>query len=353
MRHVRMLVICLVAVFAISAVTVDFTSEALATGGGKPQACNEECKKEKEKIKEEEKLKKEEEGKKAKEEREKIAREEKRKKEEEQRAKELPKVYGLFVPWCPLRDPRGLTQCLYGKTGPGAYFKAGNITVPFTKSIYLKGGDVLTEVEEKYHFTFVGSENDNETLSKTPEEVPGGLESVVDPTKLSESELARYNETIAAGKTKTTVTIELAGPTGEIYVNPFAILEGEGEAIGLPVQVKVSNPFLGKSCYIGSNSQPIRVSTTSGKSGALTGRVGELSFKAGGEVLIITNGDLVDNEYSAPAAYGCGTFNGADAAVNSKSGLPAGPGENVVNLEGELQASGAVETAAFFGLEYK
>ena len=48
-------------------------------------------------------------------------------------------------------------------------------------------------------------------------------------------------------------------------------------------------------------------------------------LKAGGEVLIITNGDLVDNEYSAPGAYGWG-LNGADEAVNSKSGLPAGPG---------------------------
>ena len=261
------------------------------------------------------------------------------------------KAFKLFVPWCPLRDPRGLTQCLYGKTGAGAYFKAGNVTVPFTKPITLKGGDILNE--ETGAFTFVGSENDNETLSKTQEEVPGGLEAVVDPTKLSEAELTRYNKAIAEGKTKTTVTIELAGPTGEIYVNPFAIIEGTGEAIGLPVQVKVSNAFLGKSCYIGSNSQPIRVSTTTGTSGGLTGRVGELEFKAGGEVLIIKNGDLVDNEYSTPGAYGCGVANGADEAVNSKSGLPAGPGSNVVSLEGELQASGAIETAAKLGYEYK
>ena len=81
--------------------------------------CNEECKKEKEKIKEEEKLKKEEEGKKAKEEREKIARERKNgKRKKNKELKNFRKVYGLFVPWCPLRDPRGLTQCLVRKDRP-------------------------------------------------------------------------------------------------------------------------------------------------------------------------------------------------------------------------------------------
>jgi hypothetical protein len=268
--------------------------------------------------------------------------------EEERATKE---AFSKFVPWCPLRDRRGLTQCLYGKTGAGAYFKAGNITVPFTKGIVLKGGDILNEKTGR--FTFVGAENDNQTLSNTPEEVPGGLEAVVDPTKLSGSELARYNNAIAAGRTTTTVTIELAGPAGRIYVNPFAIIEGTGEAIGLPVQVKLSNPFLGGACYIGSNSQPIRVKTTSGKSGKLEGRVGELEFKAGGEVLIIKNGDLIDNEYKAPAAYGCGKALGADEAVNSKSGLPAGRENNVVSLEGILEASGAIETANATGYEYK
>jgi hypothetical protein len=295
-------------------------------------------------IKEEEKEKKEKEREELKEKRA------KEKAEREREAFEKKYNFSNFYPWCPLRDPRGLTQCLYGKSNKGAYAKLGNVTVPFVHPVFLKGGDILNE--ETGEFSFVGAER-GETLSKTAQPVPGGLEAIVDPELLSTTERERYESVIESGNPAVTATIELAGPASEITVNPFAILEGTGTAIGLPVQVKLSNEFLGKSCTIGTQSVPLRVETTTGKSGALEGKVGELAFTAGGEILILKHGDLVDNEFTAPAAYGCGQLNGADEAINAKTGLPSGKEQNVVSLEGELLASGAVETAAHLGVEYK
>jgi hypothetical protein len=258
--------------------------------------------------------------------------------------------FKLFVPGCPLRHvPEALTQCIYGKTGEGSEFKAGNIQVPLSKPIVLKGGDILNE--ETGLFTFVGAET-GPTISKVAQELPGGLESIVDPTKLSGTEAARYHKIVNEGKTKTTVTVELAGPASSIYVNPFAIFEGVGTALEVPVQIKLSNPFLGGACYAGSNAHPIVVAMTTGESGALKGNVGEVEFHAGGEIVVFHNNSLVNGLYVAPGVYGCGQINGADEAVNSKSGLPAEPGASTVVLKGELWASGALATAEFMNLKY-
>ena len=57
----------------------------------------------------------------------------------------------------------------------------------------------------------------------------------------------------------------------------------------MPVKVHLENPFLGKSCYVGSSSSPISWELTSGTTAPpgpntpITGTVGEVEFLEEGQ----------------------------------------------------------------------
>ena len=114
---------------------------------------------------------------------------------------------------------------------------------------------------------------------------------MVDPELLSPSELARYEKDVAAGKTKVTATIELVGPASGFFLNEEDLLEGYGEALGLPTQIKLTNPFLGTTCYDGSNENPIQISYTTGTTSPpppnepITGKPGGLFSTNDGEIV--------------------------------------------------------------------
>ncbi|HME02234.1 MAG TPA: hypothetical protein VKG38_04290 [Solirubrobacteraceae bacterium] len=258
-----------------------------------------------------------------------------------------PNEYQKFEE-CPLANPKVQENgCIFARSSSGSEFTAGNIKVPLLKPIDLNMGfhekEVEPEVEE-----IIGAEYGNLTMTKVAQEVPGGLEAAVEPALLSPAELERYHKIVESGKTKVTATVELAGSPSAIYLDEAAFLSEENvEALGLPTQVKLSNPFLGNACYVGSTTNPIIVHTTAGTTSPpegiepIKGRRGEIKVNNEGTIIHFIGARLVDNTFPVPGVSNCGKSGGADAAIDAKSGLPSPAGHNTVALEGELSQAGA------------
>lgn len=241
---------------------------------------------------------------------------------------------------CPLSHPT-LTFCTYSESSSG-FFQIGKKTVPLKNPVILQGGLEFNEVTEVT--TFVGAEN-GETLSKTPQTVPGGLLGVEAPKSWPLFLQELFNEFINKGLTGVTATVELAGPASSIEINPINLLDEEGTALALPTKIKLSNAFLGSNCYIGSNASPVVIAFTTGETSPpppnkpIHGSAGTASFNKTGTILTLSGGSLVNNSFAAPGANGCGGLFSffVDPFVNSLVGLPSPAGTNSAVLEGKLQ----------------
>lgn len=254
-----------------------------------------------------------------------------------------------YVPFadCPLTNP-AVEECIVATTSSGE-FTVGKKTVPIKNPITLQGGTIETGGK----LTFVGAEDGN-TLSKTPQAVPGGLLGIVAPSFLPKFLQELFNEAINKGPTGVTATTELAAPASSIGLSTNNLVFGEGIALSLPVKVKLSNPFLGESCYIGSNAHPIVIEFTTGTTSPpppnkpLKGNPGELEIEEGGNLLIINKNSLVNNSFAAPGAEGCGGILSflVDPAVNAELGIPATAGHNTAILNGKLEQADAAAVKA-------
>jgi hypothetical protein len=251
---------------------------------------------------------------------------------------------GEFAPFadCPLSNPEA-GNCLVATTESGE-FKIGKETVPIVKTITLQAGIAKFFSGEE---TIIAAEDGN-TLSKTPQKVPGGLAGLVKC-----NEISNFIERIACevvfenGVTGVNATAELAAPASSIGLHTFNLLGASGTALSLPLKVHLENPFLGSSCYIGSNAKPIVIEFTTGKTSPpppntpITGNVGELSFNSTETILTDKNNALVNNSYAAPGAEGCGGIFAflVDPIVDSKLGLPSAAGHNTAILKGTLKVA--------------
>jgi hypothetical protein len=236
---------------------------------------------------------------------------------------------------CPLNRVT-ITDCIFSLTNGGS-FTVGKKTVPLVNPVTLQGGFEGAGEEVKFY----GAEN-GDTLSKTPQPVPGGLLGITAPTWWSKEAQDWFNKLINEGFTGVTATVELAGPTKgltNIKLSTLNLLLEEGTALGLPAKIKLSNAILGSNCYVGSDKSPVPLNFTTGTSGSLKGSAGELSFNEEFTIITIQGGKLVDGTFAAPGASGCGGFFSflVDPLVNSILGLPAGSGKNKATLEGKLQ----------------
>jgi hypothetical protein len=228
-----------------------------------------------------------------------------------------------FAPFanCPVNTP-GVRLCVVS-TVTGGEFHLGNNTVPINKTITLQGGLVAKTGE------LVPATN-GETLSRTPLTLPGGLLGIA----------------LLGDLTEVTATAELAG-TVLINVNN---LGGAGPAVSpLPLKVKLDNPLLGNACFIGSDSEPISLSLTTGTTNPpppnvpIHGNPGNVVIRAEGRVDEITENSLVDNAFAAPGANGCGGILSivVDPSVDLKAGLPAAAGMNTAIMNGSLMQAEA------------
>jgi len=233
---------------------------------------------------------------------------------------------------CPLNNP-AVEECVFSVTNGGS-FVVGKKTVPLVNPVTLQGG--LAAGEEGA--LFVAAEN-GQTLSKTPQPVPGGLLGITAPTWWPKFIQDWFNGLINEGFTGVTATVELAAPASKIKISTENLINQEGTALGLPIKVKLDNAILGSNCYIGSNSSPVQIDFTTGTSGALTGSVGEINFNEAFTLVTISGGKLVNGTFAAPGAKGCGGIFSlfVDPLVNSILGTPSPSGKNSATLEGVLK----------------
>jgi hypothetical protein len=240
---------------------------------------------------------------------------------------------------CPLNRVT-ISDCIYSLSSGGG-FTVGKKTVPLVNPVTLQGGFEGSGSEIKFY----GAEN-GDTLSKTPQPVPGGLLGITAPTWWPKFIQDWFNKQINEGLTGVTATVELTGPSKgltNIKLSTENLIAAEGTALGLPVKIKLSNAILGNNCYLGSDSKPVQLNFTTGKSGSLTGSVGELSFNEAFTIITISGGKLVDGTYAAPGVNGCGGIFSflVDPLVDSILGTPSPAGKNTAILEGKLQDANA------------
>jgi hypothetical protein len=249
---------------------------------------------------------------------------------------------GGFAPFadCPLSNPN-VTNCVYALTTSGS-ITIGNKSVPVKNPVTLQGGLIPGEGG----FTFVGAEDGN-TLSKSPQPVPGGLLGITAPSWWPQILRDLFNEVVInQGATGVTATMELAKPASSIKFSLNNYIAQTGIALSLPVKIKLGNAFLGSNCYIGSSSSPVTLNLTTGTTSPpppntpISGTRGAVEFTENGSLATFTGNKLVDNSFSAPGANGCGgiLFSWAvDPLVNSILGTPSPAGRNTAILEGKNQ----------------
>lgn len=258
--------------------------------------------------------------------------------------------YAAFTA-CPLRDPR-TDLCLFTRT-TGGEFVAGDRTVPLSRAITLQGGVHVVENAERevVKDEFIAAAG-GETLSRTPQPVPGGLRAIVDPSLLSPAPRKAFAGVLARGRAQVTATIELAAPASSIGVSTQNLIEARGIGLSLPLKVRLSNPFLGGSCYIGSNAHPIVVALTTGRlvarrrarlHGRVVGKPGHAEFRDHYNLVTLREDSLVSDSFAAPRATGCGAIGPfrVDSAIDAELGLPATAGRNTAILDVTLRDANA------------
>jgi hypothetical protein len=253
---------------------------------------------------------------------------------------------GEFAPfkYCPLSNSE-TNDCVFAET-KGGKFTVGKRTVPIVNTVILQGGFHVNKSTGLLEF--IGAEN-GETLSKTPQPVPGGLLNVVAPEFLPKWLQEIFNNFINEGITGVTATNELAAPASHIGLSTENLLAEEETALSLPLKIKLSNLFLGSECYVGSNAAPIVIEFTSGATEppppnkSISGSAGTLEHNAEFTLITLNGGKLVNNSFAAPEAKGCGGILSflIDPAVNAELGLPSAAGTNTAVLEGKLSTANA------------
>jgi hypothetical protein len=242
---------------------------------------------------------------------------------------------------CPLSNP-ATSACIYAQTKSGE-FTVGNEVVPIKNPITLQGGIHEDEGVE----TFIGAEDGN-TLSKSPQSVPGGLAGLVRCYEISNFlERLACEVVFENGVTGVTATTELAAPASAIGINIENLSTEEGIALSLPTKVHLENPLLGSSCYIGSNAHPIELPLTTGTTSPpppnkpIKGKKGTTEFRHEFQILVLSENSLVNNSFAAPGAEGCGGVFSflIDPLVDAKLGIPAEAGHNAAVLNGTLEQS--------------
>jgi hypothetical protein len=251
----------------------------------------------------------------------------------------------------------------------GGIATVGKKTVPIVNPVTFQSGYTLTEKDlgiSHRRFSYGVPATNGVTLSKTPEPVPGGLLGLLPPSSSPPAvrQLSAYY--VEHNLTAVNSTVELAEPPNEIIIDENTLLTEEGLATQMKVKLHLENPFLGSSCYIGSNSSPLIWNLTTGRTAGLwedsfnnepwearsiplpnrpiAGTSGSAFITEETYIAGLTGAEVVDNGWSAPAATGCG---GAlaplvDPIIDAATGLPAPAGENTIRLKFNLSIATSV-----------
>jgi hypothetical protein len=250
--------------------------------------------------------------------------------------------YAAFT-GCPLRN-RATDVCIFARTESGE-LRIGKRTIPITRTITLQGGIHEDEATGKQKFI---EGTGGKTLSVAPQPVPGGLSDVVAPGLLTKVLRERFDALIARGDAGVTATTELVAGASAIGVSTQNLVEAKGIGLALPMKVKLSSPFLGASCYIGSNAHPIVISLTTGAThrsslGPVTGKPGHAKFKDDYNLVTLSADKLVSDSFPVPRVTGCGGTLSAliDPALDAELGLPVAAGYSEAIMNGTIKTANA------------
>ncbi len=243
--------------------------------------------------------------------------------------------------FCPSTNPE-VFKCVYSVTN-GGKIVLGKKTTPIVNPVTLQGGYSATN-REKHRISKFFAATNGITLSQTKQPVPGGLLGIV-PPEGSPPLVKLLSKFFFENKiTGVEAILELAKPATEIEISEFNLLAEEGLALKLPVKVRLENPFLGSKCYVGSSTSPIIWNLTTGETttvapnSPIKGTSGLATLKEEAQIAELTGNVLVENDWSAPEATGCGGVLSflVDPIINLELGLPAKAGENTAVLENTI-----------------
>lgn len=262
-------------------------------------------------------------------------------------------VFSVFSD-CPTENTN-VALCVYGLTTSGE-FVLGTSKVPINQTITLQGGAVWTGNEENLKEYDLIPPKSGKILSETALNVPGGLAGLINCTEIKGSGLleiaarALCKEIFENGATGVTAQTEPVNTVSNpIVLNLVHLALEEGVAVKLPVRVHLKNPLLGSSCYVGSSAHPVQLNLTTGTTSPhapnkpISGKRGEAETLERNEqfMLRLFENSLVDNDFSAPVAEGCGGLFALliDPIIDAKIGLPSPAGKNTAILNGELKTA--------------
>jgi hypothetical protein len=219
------------------------------------------------------------------------------------------KLTGNFTKFaqCPFSNLE-VKRCIYSVTESGEVI-LGNKKVPIEKQVVLQGG--AGAANEEGFAKFFAAAN-GITLSKAPQNVPGGLLGIVPDASSPPLVKALIKFFLENSLTGVNSTLELAKPASEIMVNQNNLAGELGVGLKLPVKIHLENPFLGKNCFVGSSTTPVKWELTTGETSPpapntpIKGSFGTVEFLEEAQILVAKGNKLVDNAWSAPAATGCG-----------------------------------------------
>jgi hypothetical protein len=194
-------------------------------------------------------------------------------------------------------------------TFSGGHLRLGKKNIPITAPIVLRGD--LEQATENFNYNSEGG------IVPVRQMVEGGLFGTTG-NKAVDQAMASHNAF------KVFATVESAGKPSTFAAYPFTV----------PVKVHLENPFLGSSCYIGSEAAPIALNLTASKEPT------EFAPEAGRPAVEAQSGGIMgDNTFTVPAASGCvltvGSYHlDVSKLINSSWGLPsaAGKSEAVFNF---------------------
>jgi hypothetical protein len=263
----------------------------------------------------------------------------------------LPGTYGRFD-FCPIANPE-VGHCVYTMIDGGA-ITIGKKALPLVAPLILQLGTTRVHGEGAQvlhgsyfaHLLSVIAPTNGATMSKSAEPVAGGLQGLVPPASSTPAVKALttyYSEHGAAG---VTATPELAGPVSEMAISEYDLTVEELGVLYMPLKFHIENPFLGSSCYIGSNSTPIEFALSTGQTAGMAalpfqgpnrsiqGTSGLLSAEDEDRVILLSGTQLVGNQWAAPAVSGCGGTLApiVDPLIDSVIGLPSPAGRNTAVL---------------------
>src|SRR5262245_56153609 len=252
----------------------------------------------------------------------------------------LPTLNGDWGPFnrCPVDDPvmnaadgvNAIALCL-ASDSPSGIFKAGNIPVA-TGENNLQLGAVLDNVAG----TQTAVQPVGGAIVADPISTPGGFLVLACPS--SDPPLSNLCDSATRDPRLNDVQaiVQVAGDPSNLDVLAGGSV---GQVIvTLPIKIKLESPLLGGHCFIGSDDDPIVLNiantvapsfeieffdpdgTPNPSSSAIMARF----FLPGA-----TQGD---SSFAVPAATGCGPGGSADAAINSRLGLPSPSGNNNIVL---------------------